>query len=142
MTRTWDEVFRLGICPSLPTVALEALAVALEGDDARLVQMAICEPSPPASMDCQPEAADAVAFCFWQGWGLTSVRRVEAAWGECMYQCSIRLVEPAACVPWINWHDETPRAAMFAALAVEVRAELRRRASQKDAAALLAATPG
>jgi hypothetical protein len=124
----WRVVFRDGIVPSLPTEGLLALRDALACDDVRLVQGSTTVPPPLMSVQDWPlEAADAVAFCFWQGRELSTVGEAEEAWARVMFECDHRLGEPAACRHFLNAWDETPRQEMFRELLAEVELAIRER---------------
>jgi hypothetical protein len=57
----WRQVWRKGVAPLMPTKGLEALAIALENDDPRLIQGHTTSPPPLQSVQGWPvEAA-----CRW-----------------------------------------------------------------------------
>ncbi len=124
----WRRVWRAG-APLLPTAGLEALAVALETDDPRLLQGATTTPPPlMVVQDWDVEAACLVGFCHWQdGTGKNTVHDVEEMFAKWCYDTDQILDEPAGCRWCLNWFDETPRDQMCAALLPEVRRELARR---------------
>ena len=119
--RTWREVWREGLAPQIPTAGLTALRDALASDDPRLIQLSPTEPMAlPRLEDWPCVAADAVGFAFWQALNLKSCGAVNAAWEEAMYQCSLLLGTAAACAPFLDFYDSTPRPALL----VELRAEV------------------
>jgi hypothetical protein len=124
----WRKCWRDGFAPLLSTSALEALKVALEADDARLLQGATT--SPPPLQCCQDwpiEAACTIGFCGWIGDGLESVAEVEEYFARQCFEVDQRLGEPAACRWLLNWYDETPRDEMRELLLGEVRRSLGQR---------------
>ncbi len=124
----WRRVWRAG-APLLPTAGLEALAVALETDDCRLLQGATTTPPPlQVVQDWDVEAACLVGFCGWQdGTGKNTVHDVEEVFAKWCYAVDQEINEPAGCRWFLNWADETPRDQMRFALLPEVRRELERR---------------
>ncbi len=124
----WQRVWRAG-ASLLPTAGLEALAVALETDDPRLLQGATTSPPPLRVVeDWDVEAACLVGFCHWQdGTGKTTVHDVEEMFAKWAFAVDQVLGEPAGCRWFLQWADETPRDQMRAALLPEIRRELARR---------------
>jgi hypothetical protein len=108
----WRETLTSGILPALPLAGVEALLLALEEDDPRLLRLAEVEPPAlPACGDWPAVAADPVAFACWHGLGLVTARQVSDAWSEALYQCSLRLKSPAASAPFLDWWDTREDAA-------------------------------
>ncbi len=123
----WRRVWRAG-APLLPTAGLEALAVALETDDCRLLQGATTTPPPlMVVQDWDVEAACLVGFCGWQGDGLKTVGEVETFFARWCHNVDEILGENAACRYALNHFDETPRDVMRPLYLAEVRRELERR---------------
>ncbi len=124
----WTRVWRAG-APLLPTAGLEALAVALETDDPRLLQGATTTPPPlMVVQDWDVEAACLVGFCGWQdGTSKHTVHDVEEMFAKWCFAVDEILQEPAGCRWLLNHFDETPRDEMRSALLPEVRRELDRR---------------
>ncbi len=125
----WCRVWRAG-APLLPTAGLEALAVALETDDPRLLQGATTEP-PPLKLcsDWPCEKACVVGYCGWQGDGLVTIEEVEtffADWCTTLEEHT-GFTAAAPCRWFLQWADETPRDEMRRELLSEVRRELARR---------------
>ena len=95
---SWRKVWREGLAPLLSIKALQALEKALEADDHRLIQGATTTPPPLQCVQDWPvEAADALAFCGWQGEGLATVIEVEEYFAGACFDCDQRLGEPAGC---------------------------------------------
>jgi hypothetical protein len=127
----WQDVFRRGVAPQLPTEGLSALRTALIKNDRRLIQGAITMPPPLQCVQDWPcEMACSIAFCcaFADNGTLKQVGEVEEFFANVCFQCDQTLGEAAACRWFLNWHDETERDEMRAALLVEVDAEIGRRA--------------
>lgn len=127
---SWRLIFRNGYAESLPTRGLEALLEALRTDDSRITQGSTTTPPPLQSVQDWPvEAADAIAFCGWQGLDLKTVGEVEEFFAKAAFEADQRLGEPAACRWFLNWYDDCPRNEMRRELSAEVERELLRRAS-------------
>jgi hypothetical protein len=138
----WQDVFRLGIAPQLPTAGLVALRTALAGNDKRLLQGATTMPPPLQCVQTWPcEAADAIGYChaFTDNVTLKQVAEVEEFFAKVCFECDQALGEPAACRWFLNFFDESPRAEMIVALLPEVDAELARRADAVQQAGRLSA---
>ena len=126
----WRKVWREGVAPQLSTAGLEALRLALAGDDDRLLQGATTTPPPlQCVQDWAVEAACVVGFCAWQGDGLETVAEVEEFFARVCFEADQVLGEPAACRWFLNWFDETPRDEVLRELLAEVNRELARRLS-------------
>ena len=69
----------------------------------------------------------AISLCGWQGDGLRSVGQIEDYFHRICDAADAVFHEPAACRYFLNWFDETPRAAMRRELLAEVRLALRER---------------
>ncbi len=134
---SWQRVWRAG-APLLPTAGLEALAVALEMDDPRLLQGATTTPPPlQALADFPCDGACLLGYPLWKGKGLTTVAEVEHEFAE-FAEALVRHYEYADPAPirWVaNWADETPRDEMRREALVEVRLELQRRLQCTEPAA-------
>ncbi len=125
----WRKVWRAG-APLLPTAGLEALALALETDDARLLQGATTEPLPMRRCsDWTCEKACVVGYCGWHGEGLVTIEEVETFFGVWCEELRALLNtdDVAPCRWFLQFADETPRDQMRSALLPEVRRELSRR---------------
>jgi hypothetical protein len=124
----WQHAFRRGIAPSLSLRALHALRVALERDDARLLQGATTQPPPLQCVQHHPcEKACLVAYAGWQGEGLTTVAEVEGYFARLCQEANERLGEPAAVRFFLNHWDETDRPTARRQLLAEVDRELAER---------------
>jgi hypothetical protein len=129
-SEVWRKVFHAGVAPRLSTPGLLALRDALRGDDPRLTQGSTTTPPPlQCVMDWPCEGACLIGYAFWVGdrGGKATVGEVEELFARACHGCDDALHEPAAVRHVLNWFDETPRAAMIAALLPEVEAELARR---------------
>jgi hypothetical protein len=134
----WQDVFRRGVAPQLPTEGLGALRKALIKNDRRLLQQATTLPPPLQCLEDQPcEGACAIAYCcaFTSDVLLKSVAEVEAFFAEVCAAADQALGERGAVRWFLNYFDETPRVQMRAELLTEVEAELARRRAGSDAAA-------
>jgi hypothetical protein len=120
LPQAWQKAFR-AFLPSLPTAGLGALATALADDERSLIQNATTFPPP---LDCASDwpiaAACAIALDVWKGHGLATVGQVGEAFALACAAADARLGAPAACRDFLNWFDETDRAAMRHALLAEV----------------------
>jgi hypothetical protein len=117
----WLRVWERGFAPQLSTRSLEALARALETDDARLITGATTSPpSLQAVSEWPVEAACPIGLSGWLGNGLESVGQVEEYFAHLCYEADRRLGEPSACRYFLNWVDDTPREEMRQALLIEV----------------------
>lgn len=124
----WQEAWRVGFAPSLPTSGLEALRDALRADDPRLKQGATTVPPPLQCVQDWPvEAACAVGFCGWQGDGLNTVGEVEEFFARVCFEADLRLGHPGHCRQFLNAWDDTPRSTILPLMLAEVEAELGRR---------------
>ncbi len=127
---SWRVVWRDGIEPLISDEGLAALAAALTTDDPRLLQGATCTPPPLFCVQDWPvEAACALGYCGWQD-GRSTVAEVSEYFSGICFECDKRIGEPCACRHFINWHDETPRHEMHAALLSEVHRALALRAEK------------
>jgi hypothetical protein len=133
--QAWQLAWR-AFLPSLPTAGLDALATALADDEPFLIQNATTFPPPlECASDWAIAAACAVALAVWKGHGLTTVGEVEEAFALACAAADDRLGAPAACRYFLNWFDETDRAAMRRALLAEVERNLAEREQPAPAAA-------
>lgn len=108
---------------------LTSLAEALERNDSRLLQGATCEPAPMEwYFGDEVERACGVCWGLWQVRKCYRVGELDNAFRATLFAADQLLAEPAATRFFVNWFDETPRSIVFPALALEVRAELARRA--------------
>ena len=123
----WRKVWRAGV-HLLPTRGLQALKVALETDDERLLQGATTTPPPLQCVQDWPcEAACRVGFCGWQADDdptTTTVAEAEEFFAQWCFAVDEALQEPAACRWLLNAFDEWPRQEMRAALLPEVELAL------------------
>lgn len=130
----WRKVWREGIAPSLSTTGLTALRRALQVDDDRLLQGATTSPPPLMAVQEWPvEACCVIGYCAWQGEGLDTIGEVEEFFAQTCREADERLGEPAICRHFLNWYDDTPRAAMRFALLEEVQRTLAERFPIDDA---------
>ncbi len=133
---SWQLVWRQGFVPFLSTPGLVALKRALERDDPALLQGRTTDPPPLPIHDGWPvEAACALALCGWRGDSLATVAEVETYFAEACWRADQVLGEPAACRYFLNWFDDTPRAAMRERLLAEVNRALVHRSQGPAAAA-------
>jgi hypothetical protein len=124
----WRNVWRNGIAPLMSRAGLESLRGALKADDPRLIQGSTTTPPPLMCVQDWPvECACAIAFCGWQGDGLTTVGQVEEYLHSLMLLTDARMGEPAAIRWFLNWFDETPRYQMLHELLPEVELALANR---------------
>ncbi len=98
----------------------QALALALESDDARLQQGVTTTPL-AATADWPCAGACVLGYAGWQGDGLETVGQVETFFAQLCYEADVRLKEASGVRWFLNWFDETPREEMRAALLAEVR---------------------
>lgn len=125
---SWRRVWREGLGPALPTKGLQALILALQFDDERLIQGTTTLPQwQPSFPRAQVHAACAVAFSAWQGEGLNRVDEIEEFVSSACFKADERLGEPGASRRFLNWFDRTPREEMRRRLLGEVRATLAER---------------
>lgn len=125
---SWRKVWREGVAPNLSTEALEALRIALENNDPRLIQGATTIPAPLTCMQDWPvEGGCAIGFCGWQGEHLANVGEVEEFFARMCFLVDEKLDEPAACRWFLNWFDDTPREEMIEQLLPEVILALQQR---------------
>ena len=123
----WRRVRREGLAPHISRAGLLALRSALVRDDPRLLQGRVSIPPPlDAVRACALEGACALAYCGWQGEGLASVGRVLDFYHRLCELADAEFNEPAACRYFLNWFDDTPRAAMRRELLAEVHRALER----------------
>lgn len=127
---SWQKVWREGFAPQISDAGLEALKEALITDDPRLIQGATCSPPPlPCVADWPVEGGCAITYCGWQGDHLPTVEKVEDYFAQRCLEANQLLGEPAACLWFLNWFDDTPRGQMRTELLAEVRRSLRERES-------------
>lgn len=127
----WQRVWREGIAPQFTTAGLEALALALECDDLRLLQGATTSPPPLQACASWPvEACCAVSWPGWQGGAGPHLTVADLEWffAKTCHEADRRLHEPAAIRWFMVWYDESPREEVRRLLLAEVEAELGRRA--------------
>jgi hypothetical protein len=128
MMDSWRKVWREGLAPQLSPSALQVLQMALQSDDARLIQGATTTPPPLQCVQEWPvEAACALGFCGWQGERLETVAEVEEFFARTCFEADQRLGEPAAVRWFLNWFDDTPRVDMRRLLLTEVNRTLAER---------------
>jgi hypothetical protein len=100
---------------------LAALAAALEGDAADLLQGATIDPPPLRVVrDWPPEAACLLAYPAWKD-GLKTVGEVAEAFAQLCFALDEHAGEPAACRHVLNAWDELPRWEARALFLGEVR---------------------
>jgi hypothetical protein len=130
----WREVWRSGVSPQLSTPGLEALKVALETDDPRLLQGATTSPPPLQFVaDWKPEAACVIGYAGWQGDGLETIEAVEEFFGRVCFAADQAMNEPAAVRWFLNPVDDWPREQMRRELLPEVERSLTQRAEKARA---------
>jgi hypothetical protein len=120
---SWKSVWRKGLVPLLSTAGLEALRLALAENDRRLIQGMTCMP-PPVECVWPVQAADALAYCGWQGDHLETVAQVEEFFAHLCVGVDKATGEEATCRCFLNWYDSTPRDDMRRELLVEVQLAL------------------
>jgi len=117
---TWQEVWRLGLAPQLPTAGLVALAAALRTDDSRLIQGLSFR-----NVGQRVECACAITFAGWQSdQSIDTTDEVERFFARTCYTADGILNETAVVRHWFRFYDDTPRAEMIAALLPEVERAL------------------
>lgn len=110
MAESWRVVWRTGLAPLLSERSLDALRLALETDDPRLIQGKTTEPPPLQSVrDWPVEAACAVGLCGWLGEGLETVGEVEEFFAQVCFAIDRSIGEPGGCRWFLNAWDEMPR---------------------------------
>lgn len=124
---SWRTVFRNGFAPFLPIAGLEYVADLLRKDDPRLLQGATTKPPGlTANLDSECEAA-----CFLGSCAIAcdrqTVGEVGLFFADACWKADQLLGEPAACRWFLNWYDDTPRAAMRVELLAEVERALAER---------------
>lgn len=131
----WRYVWRQGFAPLLSVRQLEALQVALERDDPRLVQRATTVPCPIALNAKElVEAACAIGYCGWhEDDQPATVGTVEERFAELCFRADQKLGAPAACRHFLNAFDDMPRPIIFRELLAEVRLALRERETNATA---------
>jgi hypothetical protein len=118
---SWRQIWRDGFVPSLATRGLEALRDGLRADDPRITQGSTTTPPPLMCVRDWPiEASCCLAYCGWQGEGLTTVGQAEEYYARLCFDADQRLGEPAGCRWFLNWFDDTPRNEMRRELLAEV----------------------
>ena len=139
---SWRKGWRVGFAPQISDEALAALKVALEEDDARLMQGATTSPPPLQFVQDWPvEAACVLGFCGVVEHGGfqtednphgATVAQAEEFFAKACFAADQNLGDPAACRWFLNWFDGTPRAEMRGLLLVEVIGEQERRAAPAE----------
>jgi hypothetical protein len=124
----WRIIWRDGFAPVLSTKGLLAMRDGLARDDRRIHQLHTTRPAcTPAHSDWPCEGACAIGFAAWQGEGKASVGAVDEAFALACWEADDRLGRPAACMEFLAWYDDTPRAVMLKDLLAEVELELAHR---------------
>jgi hypothetical protein len=128
----WRQVWREGAAPLFSTEGLEALKIALETDDPRLMQGATTSPPPLLCVqEWLVEKACLTAFpgvIDLGGFGVCIVGEAEERFARVCYEIDQRMGEAAACRYLLNWFDETPRQEVRREMLVEVELALASRA--------------
>lgn len=123
----WRTVFRNGFAPIIPIAGLEYVADLLRKDDPRLLQGCTTTPPPLKCVENWPcEGGCFLAVCA-MGDGKETVGECELFFADACWKADQLLGEPAACRWFLNWYDDTPRAAMRAELLAEVERALAER---------------
>ncbi len=136
MIEAWRKTWREGIAPQLPTAGLEALARALADDDPALLQGATTTPPPLEALRAWPvEGACPIGLALWQGDGRQTVGAVEEAFALVCEAANAALGEEVAVRYFLNWWDDSDRAACRVELLGEVRRVLAERAPVQVSAA-------
>jgi hypothetical protein len=118
---SWRQVWRDGFVPVISTNGLEALRVALQGDDPRLTQGSTTTPPPLMCVQDWPvEAACALGYCGWQGDDLVTVGQVEEFFARVCFEADTRLGEPAACRTRMFRGRHSPRRAGRMSMVLEL----------------------
>lgn len=129
----WQEVWRKGFAPFMPTEGLKALSDALAENDPQLISGSTTLPPPSENWAHYPiEAACAIGYIGWKGKDLQTIGECEEWFANMCFECNRVLGEPSACRWFLNWFDETPREEMIPKLLTEVNAELLKREMEKD----------
>ena len=135
MTEAAKRVWEQGFAPLLSTESLEALRVALDEDDERILQNGTTDPPPLRSkLGARCTHGCPVAYCGMAD-GLQTVGEVEEFFTAVCLGVDNALGEPAAARYFLNWVDETPRVEMREELAALVRRTLAERLATEEAAA-------
>lgn len=131
----WRRTWREGFAPEMPAKGLEALRLALAGNDPRLIQRSNIWPwvGEDDGRTTAPTAACAVCYCGWQG-GLETVAAVEDFFGEACKAADLRLGEPSAVRRFLNWWDDEPWEYVRREMLAEAGRELALRAGKAGAA--------
>lgn len=125
---SWRTCWREGFAPCISTRGLEALRLALQNDDKRLIQGRTCVPCPVYNTsDCPVKACCPVSFTGWHGNDLKTTLEVNDYFRDACANADKLLNEPASCRYFTNWWDETDRETARLALLEEVTLELSRR---------------
>jgi hypothetical protein len=123
----WQKVFREGLAPLLTTEQLTNLLRAVEENSWELGQGFTTSPPPlHVTADWTVQQACLVSYPGWKD-GLTTVGEVEEFFARTCYEVDKRIGCPSGVVALIGWWDSTDRAEAFAALALEIEAELQGR---------------
>lgn len=133
---SWRRVWREGMAPQLSLESLNALQVALQNDDPRLLQGATTSPPPLACVQDWPvEAACVLGYCGVVengGWGEAAVFEAEEFFAKRCFDCDQLLGEPAACRHFLNWFDDSPRDECRRELLAEVIREISHREPNRE----------
>lgn len=128
---SWKKVWRNGFVPQFSVAGLQALAQALRGDDARLIQGATTSPPPLTCVQNWPvEATCPVGFMGvieHGGFGDATVAEVEQFFAKACFDADQTLGEPAAVRFFLNAWDDMPREEIRRELLIEVELELQTR---------------
>lgn len=126
MVERWRLVWRRGIAPQMPSVALRVLEAALVSDASEIIQGHTCYP-PPVLPRFAAEvviAADPIAYMAWRGLQCRTVGEVEEWMVRTDTACDVAMAEPGALRHLHNFIDDTPREEMRRELLAEVRRTL------------------
>jgi hypothetical protein len=117
----WQRIWRRGFAPVLSIAGLQALQRALETDDPCLVQGTTTHPAGVSRSANEPVcAACPLGYAGWRGEGMSTAGEVDGYFSRLCIAADERLGEMAATVDFLNWVDDTPRAAMRRQLLAEV----------------------
>jgi hypothetical protein len=127
----WRTCWRDGVAPLLSTESLEALRLALESEDPRLLQGATLDPVP---LQCTADWP-VVGACLLSypgvldlgGFGTALTGEAEAYFATACFEADQLLGEAGAIRHLIHWWDDTPREFAREQLLTEVRRTLAER---------------
>ena len=119
----WQQAFRVGVAPSLSVAGLEALLLALETDDPRLIQGGTVTPYLGFPFE-SPQGACAIGYALWQAKSLYNIGDVEDAFCETCTAIDDAIGGYTCCAHFTRWFDSVPRAAIISALIPEVKLAL------------------